>query len=462
MILRSLLYISLPIFSGILLVHLVWRDRKIKSLLLKVFLGTGIGLGVNSLLYFVYLLLFNHHTGYLIIQILILVILAILSFVREKDAFYSLKNVEFPNSEGDIRNIPNSFKVFSLIIAGSAIIFSLIIFFAVSASKIYGAWDAWAIYNRIARFIYRGDIYWRNAFSAELPWYFHADYPPLVALNTVAGWRAVGEETIRIPMAIGGAFLFGSMGLLFAGVNFYKTLGQASLAIISLVSVSGYIKMGSVQIADIPLSFFILATVVLLYIYAKEKQKELLVLAGLSAGLAAWTKNEGIAFALISVFVIPLAYQNSIKKIMPWCLLGMVLPVSLILFFKIILAPSGDIFVNSSAQLLKIIDLSRHKEIIITFVESISLKANWGLLLLYILVLGVKIPKDTHRAIKAGTFMLVLELISYYGVFLLTPHPLDWHLYALPRLLLQVAPLFFFLYFSVVKSPETMFEYSEE
>ena len=58
--LLSLLVLGLPILTGTLLIHLVWigKNQPI-DLILKISLGTGIGLGISSLLYFVCLIFFD-------------------------------------------------------------------------------------------------------------------------------------------------------------------------------------------------------------------------------------------------------------------------------------------------------------------------------------------------------------------------------------------------------------------
>jgi len=448
MIIKSLLFIFLPFFSGTLLIHLIWQDRDAKLVLLKIFLGIGIGLGLNSLFYFIYLLFFNYRFGYLVIQVLVLIILVVLVFLRKKDNSNLLKNLK----------PPNYLQIFFLVVIGAIIILSLNIFYTMTMHRPYGVWDAWAMYNRTARFIFRGGIHWENAFTPELPWYFHADYPPLVALNIASGWNAIGEETLRIPMVIGGAFLFGSAGLLFAGVNAYKTLGQATLAAGALFSISGFIGVGAMQVSDIPISFFILSTGILLYIHSRKKQKELFILAGLSAGLAAWTKNEGVLFAIASCIAVLLAYRNNLKTTFWWFILGLIFPMAIVVFFKIALAPSGDLLPAPSEQIYHFINLKRHQIILEKLLGSIKSWMNWGLLSVYVLFFGISGIKKSNSAILAGFIMLILQLLGYYIIFLVTPHSLEWHLLAFPRILLQITPLFFFFYFSLVRAPESIFQ----
>ncbi len=131
------------IVSGSALAHLIWPDKEFKSILLKIFLGTGIGLGASSLLSFTYLLLFNRLSGFLAFQILLSIVLVSLVFFRER-------NYPFRQS---VFNPPSRVQMLFLFGVGIMLILGSIIFATVSLRKPQGAWDSWMIYNRAARFI---------------------------------------------------------------------------------------------------------------------------------------------------------------------------------------------------------------------------------------------------------------------------------------------------------------------
>lgn len=442
-------FVLLPsMLSGGVLTHLIWPDKGFKSILVKLFLGMGIGLGLNSILFFIFLLIFNHQQGFFGLQILVMVILISFLIFNERSNRFS----------PGVFKLPDRTQMIFIALAGGIVTLALIISATVSLRKPQGAWDSWMIYNRVARFIYRGGDHWIDAFSPELYWFFHADYPPMIALNVASGWGALRQETVRIPMLIGGSFLFGSAGLLFAGLNAYKTLGQASLALLVLFSVSGFIEIGSKQVADVPLSFFILATGILFFLYTERRKRELLVLAGLSAGLAAWAKNEGIVFVLVSLIGLGAASWNKLKQIFPWYFLGLLVPLTILVYFKVVLAPPGDLFVGFANRVSQITEIYRHQEILKQLRLDLISLLNWKLLVVYALILGVERPVNDFSAYLACLIIILLQLIGYYSILLVSPHPVLWHLSALSRLLLQIGPLIVFLYFSVVKAPETVFQ----
>lgn len=448
MTIQSFLILLPSIVSGGILVHLIWPDREFKSILFKIFLGIGFGLGINSLLFFIFLLIFNRGSGFFGLQILVMGVLVSMLIIRGRPFRFMLSAFKTPDRT----------QVVFLALAGVMLILALIVYANVSLRKPQGAWDSWMIYNRAARFIYRGGDHWRDAFSPEMYWFFHTDYPPMVALNVASGWDALGQETVRVPMLVGGAFLFGCAGIMFAGLNTYKTLGQASLALLVLFTISDFIEFGAKQVADVPIAFFIMGTGILIFLYSVKVQSGLLILAGLSAGLAAWTKNEGILFVFASLVGLGVAYRHELKQIFPWYLLGLAVPITVLVYFKIALAPPGDLFVDFASQVGQIADSNRHYEILKQLGLDLMSLVNWTLLVIYALILGVDRSGLRFSALFACLIIILLQLIGYYSILLISPHPVLWHLSALYRLLLQIGPLIVFLYFSVVKPPETVFQ----
>src|SRR5688572_29095539 len=86
-------------------------------------------------------------------------------------------------------------------IAGTAIVLLAIY----CLNQPHGEWDAWAIWNLHARFLFRGGEHWRDMFTGELFW-SHTDYPFLLPAVLAGGWTLAGEETTTVPMFF--TFLF--------------------------------------------------------------------------------------------------------------------------------------------------------------------------------------------------------------------------------------------------------------
>ncbi len=276
----------LPILSGFLLAHALWPERTLQALLLKSFLGIGIGLGLRGLLYFGYLLLFAGQDWFIWVELTTLVLLALVTLRRVQ-----WLGPPMPRSGLRVR-VAGPSRVL-IPIAGVVLLISLLSTANYLLRRRQGDWDAWMMYNRAARFVYLDQAHWLDSFSPRMDPLFHADYPLLLAMNVASGWQEIGRDSAGVPMVQSALFAVACAGLLVAAVAVVRGRAQAALALILLWGIPVFVNEGARQMADVPLAFFVLATGSLLYLAGRRESRGLLALAGLTAGLAAWTKNEG-------------------------------------------------------------------------------------------------------------------------------------------------------------------------
>jgi hypothetical protein len=219
------------------------------------------------------------------------------------------------------------------------------------------------------------------------------------------------------------------------------------------------------------LAFFILATGILIYLYVLHKKSGLLVLAGLTAGLAAWTKNEGSVIVIGTALALVIAFFR--KKplcILGWYALGLVLPLSIVLYFKLFLAPPSDVLSNGlSRSIAQILDASRHVDILSQYQGEFLGFGRWDIpgvslgiipiLLIYFLLFNSGEIKKYPAAYIAGITILIVQALGYYAIYLITPYDLAWHLfYSIERIALQIFPLMAFLALAASRSPESVFD----
>ncbi len=282
---------ALPILTGGLLVHLLWPDRALKNLILKAFLGIGIGLGITSLSYFLYMSLFAGEHWFVAVQAIGLLILAGANVWQErKHSTEAMPKWNF--------TAPSRLQYVFAGLGGVIFLVSLGSTASYILRRKQGDWDAWMMYNRAARFIYRDQTNWLQSFSRQMDPIFHADYPLFLAMNIASGWDTLGNETPRVPMVQSALFAVACAGLMVSGLAATKTAGQAALGLIIFWGTPAVVNEGARELADLPLAYFFLATGILIYLYILYRKSGLLILAGLTAGLAAWMKNEGSVFVI--------------------------------------------------------------------------------------------------------------------------------------------------------------------
>ena len=140
--------------------------------------------------------------------------------------------------------------------------------------------------------------------------------------------------------------------------------------------------------------------------------------------------------------------------------LGLLFPVLVIALFKLFLAPSNDLMSAQGGLADKIFDIERYK-----IIFGVAIPMLWdlgntpismiGLIILTMLIVGKS--KNRITGLWALAVIVLLQLAAYFGIFLLTPRDLTWHLNtSLDRLYLHVLPLAFLWLFIWLKSPQEL------
>jgi hypothetical protein len=320
----------------------------------------------------------------------------------------------------------------------------------------HGTFDAYAIWNQRARFLFRLGADWRQAFDPNINWKFHADYPLLLPLNVVRLWTAAGSEVLRAPQVLSVLFALALAGVLFGALWSARRPVGAAVAGCLLLGTPWLLMIASAQTADVPLAGYLLGTAALLWLSLERETPPdgWMALAGLCAGLAAWTKNEGQLFALVALAcAVGVAVRRRGVRSLIAFLLGAALPAAALISFKLWLAAPGDLFVGQTlADLLaKLVDGSRYVTILAWFGRLEWNFGGWGFPALPLLALAALLlwKRPIHRAPLIGMLVLLgLTLAGYMGIYLITPHPLEWHLnYSADRLLFHLYPLLLFILF---------------
>jgi len=275
----SFLSLVVPLFFGVVTsISLIWHYEIYQSTLIGVFLSIGFGIGITSILYFVWSLVFSPNAqAYFIVEFTLALSLLMSSYlILRHKPFKSLERAKDYQS------------LWITLFIGAFFIFNLIIvlrsFYQLTLNSPNGQYDAYAIWNLRARFIFRGGENWLETFPNTIG-NQHYDYPLLLPGIVARSWSLVDQATKIIPAIIAGLFTFGTAGLLFSSIFTFRTLSQALLATLILICTPAYIFWGSSQEADIPLSFYILSTCILLFLHNLfgKDQKAFIFLAGMAA-----------------------------------------------------------------------------------------------------------------------------------------------------------------------------------
>jgi hypothetical protein len=442
-IIISFLLLLPKVLCGFWIAHAIWRDPSPKALWFKFFLGIFLGMGLWSLGYFLWIWIGLSRFVFPWLEIIVssaVIVLAILT-------------LKLPVGFGPVnfRQLISPLNLTFLFV----ILITLTLFGMQVYMNPHGYEDTWFIWNLDSRFIYLARDF-RILYAPGGPGW-HPDYPLMVSLNVVSGWVLLGQDTTRIPMAITVLFTLAIPGTLFSGLALLKDTKQATLAAIVLLSSPLLINEGVGQQADIPVAGFILVSLILVALFFKTQESNLLFLAGLTTSLTAWAKNEGFLFIVINtaLLIVFLAASGKIRNIKKYSL-GMVIPLSIILFYKLAIPVSNDLVANFKAS--QLLDLNRYGFILGDLAESISTLGQWPfvslfiVLLVYALLTWFDFPEPL--IVKFVGVALLLQLSGYMVIYVITPHDLAWHIHtSKERLILHIFPAILFLFFYSTNSP---------
>ena len=352
----ALLPVATAILIGYLLVHalrpLAGAGPRWLVALFELSLGTGLGVGITSSIFFV--LVVSGVASPATILSLDAAVVATLG------AMLCLRRSRAPSS-GELE-LPTSAPAFrwnwALALAlGAALAVELAAMSTVAQSNPHGQWDAWAIWNVRARFLAGPGEVWRNAISPLLE-KTHPDYPLLLAGFVGRCWKVSGNYDTSVPIATALSFFLATLGLLVSSLALIRSLSAGLLAGLVLLSGLTYVNQPMAQYADVPLAFYYLAALSLAFLawFSPERRKRVLLpLAGAAAALSAWTKNEGLLFLVVFCGCYALAEWriSGLKKAarhVLWLLLGALPGLILVGWLKLLLAPVADPVVRYSAH----------------------------------------------------------------------------------------------------------------
>jgi len=311
-----------------------------------------------------------------------------------------------------------------------------------------GGWDAWAIWNFKARWLARGGSSWSEILTNPIFATSHPDYPLLVPLSVSRLWTMTGGEPLAVPQAFGVGAAAVAAALLVGATTALRGPMSAAVAGAGLLALPPFLAASATQLADVPLSCCYLATLVALALGAHGAPGRWFALAGLSAGAAMWTKNEGILF-----FVCALACQmataarsgagwREARRNVAEFMAGASPFVVATLVFRAMALPN-DLLAGQSVAMSweRLTTLARHAEVLghgatllRTQPDAVGVLGFAG----YLALRGAS--RDLRPGLLAVSTM-ALTACGYYTAYVTTPYELSWQLdTSADRLLVQLWP----------------------
>lgn len=321
----------------------------------------------------------------------------------------------------------------------------------------HGQWDAWAIWNQKARFFIRGGDNWLA--MLEIPWSQPA-HPILVSASVARLWSYAGAELTVVPAILSAAFGAAVVAAVMGALDVSRT--RAWLAGAVLLSAWTYVHLMAAQTADLPVGLFMVISLILLVRIPDAwrgagEARALLVLAGVMAGVAAWTKNEGLVFIGLTLpWLAWWGVRAARIRDLAWWAVGAAPALAAVAWYKTVLAPQAPQYVDgamTTGTLLQTLASPERHAIVDPLVAQMSI--DWGgpnasgALLLALVAAASVSATAAGRAVRVMTLTAALMLVAYYVVWLVSPLDTEWLVRTtFERLVAQVWPTLVFAIFA--------------
>jgi len=186
-------------------------------------------------------------------------------------------------------------------------------------------------------------------------------------------------------------------------------------------------------------------------------------LAGLTAGLSAWTKNEGLMFVLLifvaSVIVnIPVNGLKSYLKTISLFAIGLIPVLIVIVYFKNYIVEPSYVFAQGSGSIIdKLIDPSRVLVVSKVFLKNLFIYNTGAIFVLFVyyILLGSNVVIKQNVVISTFLIVFILYITGLFTIYLISPiEPTQVITGSLKRLVTHLWPSVIFIFFLIVNTPE--------
>lgn len=309
----------------------------------------------------------------------------------------------------------------------------------------YGGWDAWAIWNMRARFLFHGGTSWPELMRVPSIHWAHPDYPWVVPASIARVWTWMGSDAPWGAGLVSLAFAAATVAILVTIVA--RVRGRVIALIGGLLLIGTPFFVTFHEHADVPLGGAMLAAVAAIVLAARHpEERARWWLAGGCTAMAAWVKNEGLLFALVAAGVLAIhAWRARTWRRAIGFAGGLVLAALPLVAFKFVAGAPNDLLEQPlGPRLAWLLDPQRHAIIGEWLGRALPGFGEWRVVPFVAMAAAFAAPgwRKLDGAERTLPAIVLLMLAGYYAVYLLSPHHLSDHLEtSLVRLLLQLWPL---------------------
>ena len=433
MVISSLILIFQTVLTGFIFVWTLLRNTTFdQGGVFKLAIGAGLGVGLSSCWWFFALSIF--HLGILPAALAQTFLVGTMAASAFRQPTVSLKSptsspTSFATSSAtSSTNSPQTklaLRLFRLALV-VAVIGNLVVFAHQCIVRPHGDYDAIMDWNLKSKFLTECNFDLKHSLPGDLFW-SHPEYPLLLPLAISTAWKLGHNENLLIPHLVAALFTFGTAALLWSTMNILKGRLQADLAALIALTSPFFVLMGTMFIADTPVGFYFTGTTACLFLSQKYPghRVPLLIMAGLCAGLSAWTKREGTLFIAVVVAMKIILELKSRKRFLNELFYFIVgtLPAVLCLIVQKVVWPATSEWSSIYFSFAKYLNFALYPQVIFLYMLQFFAFGGWQITPVPILFLyfgAYKAErKDRLPRISLMLAMVFLTLnLAYMAVFM--------------------------------------------
>ncbi|MBN1527204.1 MAG: glycosyltransferase family 39 protein [Candidatus Omnitrophica bacterium] len=290
------------------------------------------------------------------------------------------------------------------------------------------SYDAIAIYAIKAKILYFARAFPADFFTSTIQLFPHPDYPLNIPLAETFFYNMMGAWNDQLVKLIFPLYFVALIVMCYSSIRRFASRTHALLFTFFLSSIPQLTAYATNGYLDLPLAFYYFTSAVCLFRWLEDRgQTQLLLVSAVMAGLAGWTKNEGMMFCVVNIAVLAV-YSLQVKG---YRLQGMKQAAIYTGITVVILAPwlfikkaagienSEIILANlNPANLFR--QLWKIKPILYEFQKQFFGPKKWNIfwpLALFILAAGYKVAfKGVRKYIALSLALTICGYVTFYMI----------------------------------------------
>lgn len=291
-------------FIGANVLYLILPEWKGLACLEGLAISFGLGVGSVTLeMLFFYMLGLQFNPGCIMSPWLVLIALNTVLFFRAKV------------KPGILRFEPKKFSILEIFLS-LGIIFEVSYAFFRALIKPIESYDAVAIYAIKSKIFFLAKAIPRDFFAGLVNYFPHPDYPLNIPLAETLGYLFMGNLNDQLVKIIFPVFFICILTVLYFAVRRFASRTYALVWTFILATIPQFNAYAANAYLDLPFAFYAFTAALFLFRWFEDRNNiRFLIISAVMAGLAGWTKNEGLMYCAAYIMLAGLFLILNFRKV---------------------------------------------------------------------------------------------------------------------------------------------------